>query len=72
MRGVKILTKGHTIERPLTLVCSLELKETEIEKPKLKETKPKETDEIGQRKSKRQAAKDARCKILQLMQEEED
>jgi hypothetical protein len=29
-------------------------------------------DEIGQRKSKRQAAKDARCKILQLIQEEED
>ena len=72
VRGVKILTKGHTIERPLTLVCSLELKETEIEEPKLKETKPKETDEIGQRKSKRQAAKDARCKILQLIQEEED
>ena len=72
VRGVKILTKGHTIERPLTLVCSLELKETEIEEPKLKETKPKETDEIGQRKSKRQAAKNARCKILQLIQEEED
>ena len=72
VRGVKILTKGHTIERPLTLVCSLQLKETEIEEPKLKETKPKETEEIGQRKSKRQAAKDARCKILQLIQEEED
>ena len=53
VRGVKILMKGHTIERPLSLVCSLELKETEIEEPKPKETKPKETDEIGQRKSKR-------------------
>jgi hypothetical protein len=31
VRGVKILTKGHTIERPLSLVCSLELKETEFE-----------------------------------------
>ena len=72
MRGVKILTKGHTIERLLSLVCSLELKETEIEELKLKETTPKETDEIGQRKSKRQAAKDACCKILQLIQEEED
>ena len=34
MRGVKILTKGHTIERLLSLVCSLELKETEIEELK--------------------------------------
>ena len=71
VRGVKILMKGQTIERPLSLVCFLELKETEIEESKLKETKPKETNEIGQRKSKKQAAKDARCKILQLIQEEE-
>ncbi len=27
VRGVKILTKGHTIERPLSLICSLELKQ---------------------------------------------
>jgi hypothetical protein len=26
VRGVKILTKGHVIERPLSLVCSLEIK----------------------------------------------
>jgi hypothetical protein len=38
---VKILTKGHTIERPLSFVCSLELTETEIEEPMPKETKPK-------------------------------
>ena len=72
VRGVKILTKGHTIERPLSFVCSLELTETEIEEPMSNETKPKETDEIGQRKSMRQAAKDARCIILQLIQEDED
>ena len=31
VRGVKILTKGHTIERPLSIVRSLEIKKTGVE-----------------------------------------
>ena len=31
MRGVEILTKGHTIDRPLPLVCSLELKQVRVQ-----------------------------------------
>ena len=72
VRGVQILTKGHTIERPLSLVCSLEIKSTEVENSQAKESGSRGKFESPQRKSSRQAAKDAIGKIRQWAQEEED
>ena len=58
VRGVKILTKGHTIERPLPLVCSPEIKKSKSIEDKLEKSKTKETDE--------------RIKIRQCFEDEED
>ena len=62
MRGVKISTKGHTVERPLSFICSLELKQADV-----RERNRIETDEVQQRRSRRQAAKDAGEKIRRQM-----
>ena len=59
-KRVQILTKGHTIERPLSLVCSLEIKSTKVENSQAKESGSRGKFEGAKRKSSRQAAKDAR------------
>ncbi|XP_028390705.1 uncharacterized protein LOC114515614 [Dendronephthya gigantea] len=70
VRGVKILTKGHTIERPLPLVCSLELKQPEV--LEVNQTETDENPATEERKSKRRAAKEAEQRIRGLMIDEED
>ena len=61
VRGVTMLHKGHHIERPLNLVCSLELKgpiESQEEEPATT-TNENQTET----RNKRRAAEDAREKI---------
>ena len=72
IRGVRILTKGHTIERPLQLICSLEIKESKSNEDNLDVSEPNEMIDSGYRKSTRQAATDAKVKIRQVLQDEED
>ena len=72
VRRVQILTKGHTIERPLSLVCSLEIKSTAVENSQAKKSGSRGKFEGAKRKNSRQATKDTRGKILQWAQEEED
>ena len=67
VRGVKILTKGHLIERPLSLICSLELKSNDVEE----ESKGTKGKAVELRRSERQAAKCATEKVKCLLQDEE-
>ena len=77
VRGVKILTKGHTIDRPLPLVCSLELKQVGAQGEKQVGAQGKNQvgvqerrmNEIEQRRSSRRAAKDANERLRQLMED---
>ena len=79
VRGVKILTKGHTIDRPLPLVCSLELKQVGAQGEKQVGAQDKKQvgvqerrmNEIEQRRSSRRAAKDANDRLRQLMEDED-
>lgn len=70
VRGVKILTKGHTIDRPLPLVCSLELKQVGAQGESQVGVQER-MNEIEQRRSSRRAAKDANERIRQLMEDED-
>ena len=68
VRGVKLLHKGHYIERPLTLVCSLEIRgSTEVDAVPEVEMQQGTTT-----RSRRQAANDAREKIRVLATDEDD
>ena len=69
VRGVTMLHKGHHIERPLNLVCSLELKGPF--KSQDKETATTTTESGRETRSRRRAAEDARQKIRQLAEDEE-
>ena len=79
VRGVKILTKGHTIDRPLPLVCSLELKQVGAQGEKQVGAQDenqvgaqeRRMNEIEQRRSSRRAAKDANDGLRQLMEDED-
>ena len=65
VRGVELLHKGHTIERPLQLICPLEIHCVTQKQPKEDETeKPEEV-----KRPRRQAAKDAEKKIRTMIQE---
>ena len=65
VRGVTLLHKGHNIERPLSLVCSLEIKGTAVA-----DNRP--TADVQElRRSSRRAAQEARERV-QLMLLEED
>jgi hypothetical protein len=66
VKGVKILTKGHHIERPLSLVCSLELKSNDVKEQKGPEEATRRRAE-GLRRSERQAASCATEKIKRLL-----
>ena len=70
VRGVKILTNGHHIERPLSLICSLELKSNDVEEEKEPE-KGTEEKTVELRRSERQAAKCATEKVKRLLRDEE-
>jgi hypothetical protein len=64
VRGVVLLHKGHTIERPLQLVCPLEIRiTTQIEQRK-KSLKKEET--VEKEREKREAAIEAIKKICEL------
>jgi hypothetical protein len=56
VRGVTLLHKGHYIQRPLTLICPLEIKAVEAVQP---EQRQKETQHLRPR-STRKAAETAR------------
>ena len=87
VRGVKILTKGHTIDRPLPLVCSLELKQVGaqgenqvgvqgenqvgVQGENQVGVQERRMNEIEQRRSSRRAAKDANERLRQLMEDED-
>ena len=65
VRGVMLLHKGHHIERPLSLVCSLEIKGAAV-------AGKRPTAEVQElRWSNRRAAQDA-IERVQLMLQEED
>ena len=70
VRGVKMLHKGHHIERPLQLVCSLELKGP-VESDEESHPKTTSSEDRKDKKTKRRAAEDARAKIRQIAEEEE-
>ena len=71
VRGVKILTKGHTIDRPLPLVWSLELKQVGVQGENQVGVQERRMNEIEQRRSSRRAAKDANERLRQLMEDED-
>ena len=64
VRGVILLHKGHHIERPLNLVCSLELK-CQME-PQEAQRATTSTESEKESRNRRRAAEDAREKIRQL------
>ena len=68
VRGVVLLHKGHTIERPLQLICPLEIHCTPKERHKEVEEKESEKEKRPQR----QDAKEAIKKINELTQLEDD
>ena len=67
IRGVKLLHKGHQLERPLSLICPLEIKV---------DTQPTVTNTLQeqqpiQRRSTRQAAQNAKQVIRTVLEDEE-
>ena len=66
-RGVVLLHKGHEIERPLQLVCPLEIRCTEKIEDKKNDQRVKNTS-----REKRQAAVDAGKKIRDLLKKEDE
>ena len=70
VRGVTMLHKGHHIERPLNLVCSLEL----IGQIESQEEEPATTTNKNQTetRNKRRAAEDTRVKIRQFAEDENE
>ena len=66
-RGVVLLHKGHEIERPLQLVCPLEIRCSEKIEEKKNDQRVKNTS-----KEKRQAAVDAGKKIRDLLKKEDE
>ena len=73
IRGAILLHKGNRIERPIQLLCPLEirspLRETEKHNSS---TKDEETGGTQDNRKRRQAAKDAGRKIKEWMQQEDD
>ena len=67
VRGVKLLHKGHLIERPLSLVCQLEIKGTSVDAEVKKASENKEL-----RRSTRQAAKDATERVRLLLKNDDN
>ena len=66
VRGVKILSKGHVIERPLSLVCSLEIRRSEMPQQDVEEIEP---GEITLRQSERGAAAEASEQIRECVKQ---
>ena len=67
VRGVKLLHKGHLIERLLPLMCSLEIEGTYVSGEI-----PVVADIPEKRRSTRLAAQDARVKIQTMMRDEDE
>ncbi|XP_028410919.1 uncharacterized protein LOC114533573 [Dendronephthya gigantea] len=67
VRGVVLLHKGHTIERPLQLVCPLEIRCT----TKIEQRKNENKQTVEKEKQKRGAAIEARKKIRELAETED-
>ena len=69
VRGVVLLHKGHEIERPIQLVCPLEIrsKDLEEEAPEVATLQAKEKQE----RPTRQAAIDAKDRIKQCLEDED-
>ena len=66
IRGVILLHKGHTIERPLQFVCPLEIRCT----TQVEERKNDEKNKPVEERKQRQAAIDARKRIRALAEED--
>ncbi|XP_028404029.1 uncharacterized protein LOC114526646 [Dendronephthya gigantea] len=67
VRGVVLLHKGHTIKRPLQLVCPLEIRCT----TKIEQRKNENKQTVEKEKQKRGAAIEARKKIRELAETED-
>lgn len=65
IRGVQLLHKGCHIERPLSLVCPLEIQAA------IADTQPQAVEVQQPRRSNRQAAKNAKEVIRTLIEEED-
>ena len=69
VRGVSLLHKGHYIDRPLNLVCPLEIKGTVAS---VKQGPKAPNQPAGRNRVKRQAAETAREKIRRVVADEDD
>ena len=68
IRGVKLLHNKRLIERPLNLVCPLEIKShTEVTTPCQSSARP-----TPEARNRGKVAEDARAKITAILEEEED
>ncbi|CAB3998687.1 Hypothetical predicted protein [Paramuricea clavata] len=67
VRGVVLLHKGHTIERPLQLVCPLEIRCT----TQIEQRKNEEKQTVENERKKRGAAIEASKKIRELAENED-
>jgi hypothetical protein len=67
VRGVDLLHQGHEIERPIQLVCPLEIRSSEVEEP---EASPLVVEEKPDRPSRR-AAEEAKQRIKNLLKDED-
>ena len=68
IRGAKLQHNNRLIERPLNLVCPLEIKsQTEVTTPRQSSARP-----VPEARNRRKAAVDGRAKITAILEEEED
>ena len=68
IRGVKLLHKGHHLERPLSLICPLEIK---VEIQLVETDTPQKQQPVHPRRSTRQAAQNAKQVIRTMLEDEE-
>ena len=65
---VKLQHNNRLIERPLNLVCPLEIKsQTEVTTPRQSSARP-----VPEARNRRKAAEDGRAEITAILEEEED
>jgi hypothetical protein len=67
VRGVVLRHKGHEIERPIQLVCPLEIRSSEVEEPKA----PTPAVEEKQERPSRRAAEKAKERIRHWLADED-
>ncbi len=73
VRGVTLLHKGHTIERPLQAVCPLEIRSCVAEEATDERVEQKATEErSNEKKLKRNAAMNAAMKTKMMLEDNEN